>query len=197
MGTNQVLSVCPEETVPPLLGAVLPTNWGPATNCWREGGTVGIAYRCDKAEGITYGVWDGIVTLEQWRHSFQRQVKDRDWPAGRLYLSDLRFGSLHPSIREEELQQMAELYGTHLERLKVVLKHAIVAPTQFRQAMFFERFISRFPITIIVFGDCGPACTWLGVDVKAAMRALEELRKTLRERARTGTGKSASCRSSI
>lgn len=154
---------------------------------------MGIAYRCDKAEGITYAVWDGIVTLEEWQHCFQRQVRDRDWPAGRLYLSDLRSGSLHASIRQEELQCMAELYGAHLERLKVVLKHAIVAPAQFQQAMFFERFISKFPITVIVFGDCGPACTWLGIDVKIAVKTLEQLRAAARERARTGASKTASC----
>ncbi len=74
-----------------------------------------------------------------------------------------------------------------------MLKHAIVAPAQFRQAMLFDRFISRFPITVIVFSDGGTACTWLGIDVKAAVQALEELRNTLREQASTGTSKSASC----
>lgn len=154
---------------------------------------MGIAYRCDKAEGITYAVWDGVVTLDEWLHSFHKQVKDRDWPAGRLYLSDLRFGSLHASIGERELRHMAELYGAHLERLKVVLKHAIVAPAQFRQAMLFDRFISRFPITVIVFSDCGTACTWLGADVKVAVETLELLRSALRGQTAGDTSKSASC----
>ena len=154
---------------------------------------MGIAYRCDKTVGITYAVWDGVVTIEEWQRSFHKQANDRAWPAGRLYLSDLRFGSLHPSIRDAELQHMAELYGAQLERLKMVLKHAIVAPAQFQEAMLFDRFISKFPITVIVFGDVGTACTWLGVEVKAAVKTIEQLRAALRKQSSTDTSKSASC----
>jgi hypothetical protein len=154
---------------------------------------LGIAYRCDRNRGITYAVWDGVVTIDEWLQSVQRQLADRDWPAGRLYLSDLRFGSPHPSIKEAELQHMAELYGAHLERLKVVLKQAIVAPANFKEAMLFDRFISKFPIKIIVFNDVGTACTWLGTDVKDALEVLEHLRRTLRRQPPSNTGKNTSC----
>lgn len=137
----------------------------------------------------------GWVTLDEWQQSVQNQFHDRNWPAGRLYLSDLRFGSLHPATKEAELQHMAELYGTQIERLKLVIKHAVVAPANFKEAMLFDRFLSKFPITVIVFGDVGTACTWLGTDTKAALQTLDRLQNLLRKKA--PTVKNASCGSGI
>ncbi len=51
---------------------------------------MGIAYSCDKDSGVSYEVWAGVVTGNDWVEHVRRQVADPGWPAGDRSLTDLR-----------------------------------------------------------------------------------------------------------
>ena len=142
-------------------------------------GVMSIVYRIEPDPGITYVVWDGSITAEEWLVHVQLLLSDPDWPpAGRLHLSDLRTATIDASIDEAVLRKGVELFGHHpnIANLRV----AIVAGGEYRRAGVFERLSLRYPIFVFSFNTLRPACEWLGIDADHAERILRPLREQLR-----------------
>jgi hypothetical protein len=138
-----------------------------------------IVYRIDKEEGVSFALWHGVVTAEEFLAHASQLVSDADWPAFRgLHLSDLQTTTLDASIEEGILEKSADLYGRHpkISTLKV----AIVANEAFKKAVIFERFFLRYQPSVIVFNNLETACTWLGIRPDRAAEALRSLRKLVR-----------------
>ena len=137
---------------------------------------MGITYRIDKARGITVVLWDKLVTSEQFLAHVRTLLADAEWPPQqRLHLCDLRQASIDASIDEACLKSAADLYGTKREKIST-MKVAIVAGEAFAKSKQFERFMSPYSATVIVFNNIETACAWLGVDVTHTKRKLDELR---------------------
>lgn len=138
-----------------------------------------IVYRIDKDEGVSFALWDGVVTAEVFLAHANQLVSDADWPARRgLHLTDLQTTTLDASIDESILERSADLYGRHpkISTLKV----AIVANEAFKKAVIFERFFLRYQPSVIVFNNLETACTWLGISPDTAAHTLRSLRKLVR-----------------
>ena len=134
-----------------------------------------IVYRIEPDPGITYVVWDGIVTADEWLAHLQRMFSDPAWPpAGRLHLTDLRTATVDASIDEAVLEKVAEMFGQHPAVSN--LRAAIVAGGEFLKAGVFERLSLRYPIFVFSFNTLRPACEWLGINADQAERVLRPLR---------------------
>ena len=136
---------------------------------------MGIRYHIDKENGITFVLWDGVVTADEFLAHVRRLSSDVDWPPQkRLHLSDLQSTSLDPSMDEPIIIKAAEIYGEQQDKI-ANMKVAIVADEAFNKAVVFERVISRYGTSAIVFNLLTTACKWLGIDVDEAKPMLERL----------------------
>jgi hypothetical protein len=135
-----------------------------------------IVYRIRKEEDLTLVLWDGVVTADDFLAHVRRLTSDAEWPPpGRLHLADLRITSLDATMDDSILETAADYYGSHSHKL-AKMKAAIVAREAFKKAVAFERLVSRYGVTAIVFNSLDTACTWLGVDYGEVGRSLQQLR---------------------
>jgi hypothetical protein len=138
---------------------------------------VGISYHTEKEKGFTVVLWQGIVTAGEFLAHVRRLLSDEDWPPPRrLHLADLRNTSLDASMNESTIQKAADLYGTHPEKIKNI-KAALVAGEAFDKAVVFERIITRYGASAIVFNFSDTARVWLDIDAADLERSFQRLRK--------------------
>ena len=134
-----------------------------------------ISYHCDRVKGITYVVWNGHTTIDDWRSTAQKQSQDPEWPAGDIYITDLRNVVLDISEFRSALESISDIY-LKSNKLPHGLKHALLARSAFLLADAFQERMSANLIECIVFNDLETACTWLGVNVQEVDVALNRLR---------------------
>ena len=139
---------------------------------------MGIAYYCDKDKGVSYEVWEGVVTGSEWVEHVRRQVDDPDWPAGDRSLTDLQLVSRNSSIGKAEMEQVVDLYRAQPAKLAQG-RAAVVAGKEFQLSPLFKIFTSRHGFRLIVFSDLTLACKWLGLEAMDAQRAVGRLRAKL------------------
>jgi len=139
-----------------------------------------IVYRIDKEKGFTAVLWDGVVTADAFLAHVRRLSADADWPPPRrLHLSDLRTTSLDASMDEATIEKAAEIYANQQNKI-AGMKVAIVAGEPFNKAVIFERAISRYGASAIVFNFPNIACKWLNIIGDEVAHALQQLRDQLR-----------------
>jgi hypothetical protein len=136
---------------------------------------MGIAYYCDKDKGVSYEVWEGVVTGSDWVEHVRRQVADPGWPAGDRSLTDLQLVSRNSSIGKAEMEQVVDIYRSQPKKLAQG-RAAVVAGKEFQLSPLFKIFTSRHGFRLIVFSDQALACKWLGLDEKDAQRSIGRLR---------------------
>lgn len=139
---------------------------------------MGIAYHLDKERGVTFTVWDGVITMPDWLDHIGRVTADPAWPAGGLWLADTSSVSDVSSIREADIESAADRYCEYREKLQRS-RVAIVAQEVFRKARLFERYLSLCGPNVIVFNELGAASAWLGIDVGIARTVTARLRAGL------------------
>jgi len=139
---------------------------------------MGIAYSCDKANGVSYEVWAGVVTGNDWAEHVRRQVADPEWPAGDRSLTDLQLVSSNSSIGKAEMEEVVALYRAQPAKLAQG-RAAVVAGKDFQLSPLFRIFTSRHGFRLIVFNDTILACKWLGLDHNEAERSIVRLRAKL------------------
>jgi hypothetical protein len=140
--------------------------------------TMGIAYSCDRDKGVSYEVWAGVVTGNDWVEHVRRQVADPEWPAGDRSLTDLQVVSNNSSIGKADMQEVVALYRAQPAKLAQG-RAAVVAGKDFQLSPLFGIFTSRHGFRLIVFNDTILACKWLGLDVNEAERSVTRLRAKL------------------
>jgi len=139
---------------------------------------MGIAYSCDKDKGVSYEVWAGVVTGNDWLEHVRHQVADPEWPAGDRSLTDLQLISNNSSIGKAEMEQVVALYRTQPAKLAQG-RAAVVAGKDFQLSPLFRIFTSRHGFRLIVFNDTILACKWLGLYPSEAERFIVRLRAKL------------------
>jgi hypothetical protein len=135
-----------------------------------------IRYRINSKIGVTIAVWSGKTTADEILAHVQRLVDDPLWPPPRrLQLGDLRRGTSLARMDDATLQKAANILGGHLDKI-VGSKIAFVASAAFEKTSTFKRYMSIYPLSIIVFNSLDTACTWLGIDLPETERTIEEIR---------------------
>jgi hypothetical protein len=81
---------------------------------------------------------------------------------------------------EAALEKAADLYGQDPQKI-ANMKAAIVAGDAFQKAVTFERLITRYGASVIVFNSLATACTWLNLNEGEVKGALQDLRLQLRD----------------
>ena len=138
-----------------------------------------IIYRIDKEQGITFALWHGLVTADEFLAHARKLLSDADWPPHKaLHLSDIQTASIDASIDEATLETVANLYGQHPKIAK--LTAAVVAGESFEKAVVFQNFIMRYRPSVIVFNTLNTACLWLGIYVDETERTLQSMRAEFR-----------------
>jgi hypothetical protein len=82
---------------------------------------------------------------------------------------------------EAILQAAADLYGQHSDKV-ASMRVAIVADNAFWKAIEFERIISRYGASAIVFNTLPTACLWLNLDALEVESRLRQMRAQVRGR---------------
>lgn len=139
---------------------------------------MGIAYSCDKDKGVSYEVWEGVVSGGEWVQHVRRQAADRNWPAGDRSLTDVRLVSVDSSIGDADLKQVSAIYAAQTKKI-IGRRAAVVASKEFRMSPLYQIFTSKHNMRVIVFGDFAMACKWLGLDAKDAEQSIAHLRTRL------------------
>ena len=140
-----------------------------------------IVYRIDPEIGITFVVYDGPVTGEEFEAHTRRLMADPGWPPDRkLHLTDMTSQIKPEQLRREVIEATAHLWGTLPNQL-AGMKIAVVASEGFENARRFEAAVSKHGPTTVVFNLVSTACMWLGVDIETAERAIKALRSQARE----------------
>jgi len=137
---------------------------------------MGITYWIDQEKGITFTLWDGVVTAQDFLSYVRSLIADECWlPKGRLQLSDLQYTTIDESIDEAILKEAANLYASTLDKISGI-RAAVVAGEAFEKSVAFERLITPFGPSLFVFNGLETACIWLGIDAGVAERTLRQLR---------------------
>jgi hypothetical protein len=135
---------------------------------------MGIVYRADRSVGCTTSVWDGSIGPEDVQQHLIRLAEDREWPPGRLHLTDLTTIQ-DATIPDPELLDL--LYeGTNLsEELKV----AVVVRSEFLRRPDLRFASAAHEISATTFTDLDLACAYLGIDAAGARATIKDLREEL------------------
>jgi len=139
-----------------------------------------IGYICKPNERIAIIVWDGLVTLDQWRNHVDKMFADPAYVSLKLQLSDLRFSIFDGSITDEKIREVVDHIGTR-QKMFSLSKLAMVAGTDWAKTKLAESLIQMLSITPIVFADLHTACRWLGLDVVNIGRDIQQIRVQLRQ----------------
>lgn len=132
-----------------------------------------IKYFINKDLGLTLVRWYGLVTAEEFLAHTHKLTSDSDWPPFKsLHLADLRTVTLHESVDDNILLQIAEIYRVHpkVRNFKV----AVVAGEAFDRATVFQRLVQTY-MSVIVFYNFSTACLWLGIDEERTDHTLASL----------------------
>jgi len=132
-----------------------------------------IRYSIEKDLGLTLVRWHGLVTAEEFLAHTHKLTSDSDWPPFRfLHLTDLRTVTLHESVDDNILLQIAEIYRAHPKVRN--FKIAVVAGEVFDRATVFQRLVQTY-MSVIVFHSFSTACVWLNISPEKTEQTLDSL----------------------
>ena len=140
-----------------------------------------IAYRTQRASGLSIGVLDGEITAEQYYEFAARQNADPDWHASTRSLIDART-VLTPVLLLEKVAAFADVYA-EMRANDPPGRTAIVAGHDFNLARDYGELRTSSGTFTIAFHDLESACIWLETALDEARRTIAELRDELRESA--------------
>ena len=142
---------------------------------------VGIAYRSDYALGLTVIVWDGDISIEDWRTHFGQLTGDPSWPIGRIGLLDATSVDMS-ALTHDDIRQVAGAFRSHRPKLAGI-KYAIVAgDAAYADALAFQDASGPTGLVTVVFSHLDIACDWLGVSVEDVDPTIDALRVEIRSR---------------
>ena len=141
-----------------------------------------IAYRLDRALGFTLVVWHGDVTAQDTVDHLVELAADRQWPPGRLLLTDIT-SARRVTLPDPQLLDLL-LEGTDLrERLEKV----VVVPAAILRGQTIEKAATSLRMDAKPFGDLDAACRHLGLATATVRAQIDELRDELERREQAGT----------
>jgi len=140
---------------------------------------MGIIHLSDRQRGVSFIVWDGEVTWEDWLRHVNALVVDPDWPVIPRFIADLQSVSDTSTIGVQEVNRITDVFGANLETFTRKMS-AVVARDEFRRAKRFGELIERFGTFSVVFNSLDTACIFLGIDLEDTRQTIEGLRAEIR-----------------
>jgi hypothetical protein len=135
---------------------------------------VGIAYRLDRALGFTLVVWHGDVTAQHAKDHLVQLAADREWPPGRLLLTDISTVG-RVTLPDPQLLDLL-LEGTDLRE---GLEKVVVVPPAFLAGNGIEKAAASLGMRARPFGELEAACEHLDIDATAVQGTIDELRQEI------------------
>jgi hypothetical protein len=139
-----------------------------------------INYLCKPQLRLAVVVWDGVITLEDWRAHLHRMLSDPEYAPMQSQLTDLRFSSISGKISDIKIQDMINSMAA-LRRNISLKKLAMVAGSEWNKPRLAALALKPFFVNSIVFNDLSTACVWLGVDAAEVGRDIQDLRLSLQQ----------------
>ena len=137
---------------------------------------MGIVYRIDREIGITYVVWDGKVSDEEFLDHTRRMLADPDWPpAGMKHFIDVTSLASFDLVSIKAVQESAAMWDALGERVRE-MQIVMVADKMFLRALVFNTLVPSNSLRIMLMHTIPTASVWLGVDPGETERALQALR---------------------
>ena len=134
-----------------------------------------IVYRIDQQSGVTFVLWNGVITANEWLAHIHRLTSGSNWPPPRrLHLTDLHGSFLDVSIDEGVIANAAEFLGKYRNKLEN-MKVAVVNGEAYNRGLMFEHAMSPYGASVITFNSLDTACVWLGIDTNEASVKLHQL----------------------
>ena len=140
---------------------------------------MGILHFTDLQNDVTYIVWDGVITWDDWLKHAGELKADPGWALTSRFIADLQTVSDTSSISEQQIDMALEVVGADPAVLSRK-RGAVVAREEFRRANKFGDLIERFGATSVVFNHLDTACIFLGLNPAETLRTLEQLRAEIR-----------------
>jgi len=135
-----------------------------------------IKYHLDNKDNLICNLWEGTVTAQEWLAQVRQLTAEPDWPAITRMLCDLRNVQDVSTIGEAEIEQAINILKAAPGDLRTK-KCAIPASEAFRLATTYQRAISPYSTSVIVFNSLETACVYLGVDPARVQGVLDSLRR--------------------
>ena len=135
---------------------------------------MGIAYRIDRALGFTLVVWHGDVTAQHAEEHLVQLAADREWPPGRLLLTDISTVG-RVTLPDPHLLDLL-LEGTDLRE---GLEKVVVVPPAFLVGNGIENAAASLGLSTRPFAELDAACEHLGVNATAVRGTIDELREEI------------------
>lgn len=139
-----------------------------------------IDYVCKPNLKLAIVVWDGLITWDIWQEHLHRIFSDPAYAPMQMQISDLRFSSINPTIANDEIKTMKDLFADQRERVSLK-KVAMVAGDEWNKLKLAEFALQTLSVSSIVFNDLVTACLWLGVDVLEVGQEIQQIRIKLRQ----------------
>jgi hypothetical protein len=140
---------------------------------------VGIAYRIDEGLGLVLEVWDGVITVDEWRTHVATILADPGRARCTKFLTDLTTADTS-TIADSDRAEIASIFASDPSNFAGT-KTAAIASQEFEPSVRFGRRIEESGLNVIVFNELNGACLWLGLDTTAMRANLREMRTTLRD----------------
>ena len=140
---------------------------------------MGIGYTSIPRLGLIVEVWDGVVTVEQWRSHVETYLADPQRLTHRRSLVDLSTADAS-AIGDADEAEIVAKYIPHASELRH-RQSAAIAAQEFKPSVEFGRRIQRLGLDVIIFNELTVACAWLGVELSDVREVIRDLRATLRD----------------
>lgn len=141
--------------------------------------SMGILHLADRKQGVTFIVWDGVVTWDHWLKHMHALKADPNWYHTTRFIADLQTVSDTSSISEQQVDQAMEIFGGN-PPIVAGKRGALVAQEEFHRANKVGDLIARFGALSVTFNSLDTACIFLGLNLAETRRTLEQLRAEIR-----------------
>ena len=138
-----------------------------------------IGYRSIPRLGLIVEVWDGMITVDQWRAHVDRYLSDPERLSGDRSVVDVTTADA-TAIGDLDEAHVVGKYLPHAAELGH-RRSAVIAAREFGPSFEFGRRIERLGLKMIVFNELMGACTWLGLDSSEIRAQIQDLRAALRD----------------
>jgi len=139
---------------------------------------MGITYRHIPQHRLVVEVWDGVITVDQWRVHVQRYLSDPALTALDGSLVDVSSADTSLLTDADEAEIVAMFVPRAFELAP--MRNAVIAAREYEPSVAFGRRLEQLTLDVIVFNELTGACGWLRLDPVEVRPILQELRDTLR-----------------
>ena len=139
---------------------------------------MGITYRHIPQHRLIIEVWDGVITVDQWRTHLQRYLADPALAALDRSLVDVSTADTSLLTDADEAELVA-MYVPHASDL-APMRNAVIAAREYEPSVEFGHRLERLNLNLIVFNELTGASAWLRLDPNEVRPILQDLRDALR-----------------